>query len=410
MKKEHPVTKALIKWYKKEHRDLPWRTDPTPYHVWLSEIMLQQTRVEAVKGYYARFLDAVPDIAALAEADEEKLLKLWEGLGYYSRVRNMQKAARVIMEAYGGEMPHEAAELKKLPGIGDYTAAAVASIAFGKREAVVDGNVLRVMARLLEDDRDIALAETKRAVQAEIAASYLPEAKRVAHRKTAGDGLPEEDARCGTFNQSLMELGAVICVPNGAPLCDTCPVYAFCEAGRHGTWDSYPVKSAKKARRIEQKTVLLLCDRTRVAIRKRPAKGLLAGLYEYPLVDGHLTEQRLRKLLKEEKVPALRIRRLEDAKHIFTHIEWHMRGYLVETEELSTAPHKPPRGASAPGASKRTRVRSTGVPAIPGEAGGSYELPRTLIFADRTDIDRVYAIPSAFRVYTNVVKQMLPPS
>lgn len=357
MKPGQRITAALLKWYETEHRTLPWREDPSPYHVWLSEIMLQQTRVEAVKAYYVRFLKELPDIRALAEVEEDRLLKLWEGLGYYSRARNLKKAAQHILSEYGGNMPRTADEWKRLPGIGDYTAAAVASIAFKQRAAVVDGNVLRVMARLRADERDIALPQTKKQVQEELYEHYLP----------------KEDARCGTFNQAVMELGAMVCVPNGAPHCAACPVKKHCAAAKAGTQTDYPVKSAKKPRTVEEKTVLLLSDHTRIAIRKRGSKGLLAGLYEYPSVDGHITEDELRRLLKKRGVPALKLRRLPDAKHIFTHREWLMRGYLVETEEMEAS------------------CFSDG-----------------LFFADRTELETVYAVPSAFRVYTEIAKTSIP--
>ena len=357
MKPEQRITTALLEWYETGHRTLPWREDPSPYHVWLSEIMLQQTRVEAVKAYYARFLEALPDVCALAAVPEDRLLKLWEGLGYYSRARNLKKAAQVIVSEYGGEMSSAAKDLKRLPGIGDYTAAAVASIAFGQREAVVDGNVLRVMARLRADGRDIALPQTKQQVQAEIAEVFLP----------------KEDALCGAFNQAVMELGALVCVPNGAPHCDVCPVRKHCTSAKEGTQAAYPVKSAKKPRTIEEKTVLLFSDHTRIAIRKRGTKGLLAGLYEYPSLEGHVTEDALRALLRRKGVPALKLRRLPDAKHIFTHREWHMQGYLIETEEMADS----------------------------GFAEG-------LLLADRAELETVYAIPSAFRVYTEIAKTHIP--
>ena len=357
MKAEQRITNALLAWYQKHHRTLPWRSDPSPYHVWISEIMLQQTRVEAVKAYYERFLEELPDIASLANAPEDRLLKLWEGLGYYSRARNLKKAAQVIVSEFGGIMPDEAKVLKTLPGIGDYTAAAVASIAFGKREAVVDGNVLRVMARLRGDSRDILLSQTKKQVQTELYENFLP----------------KEAALCGTFNQALMELGALVCVPNGAPHCEKCPVKKDCAAAKAGTQADYPVKSEKKRRRVEKRTVLLLSDHSRIAIRKRENKGLLAGLYEYPSLEGHITEAALRTLLRKQGIPALKLRPLPDAKHIFTHREWHMKGFLVETEEMEAESF--------------------------GEG---------LFFADRRELETIYAIPSAFRVYTACAKERLP--
>ena len=357
MTREQRITTALLAWYDRGHRILPWRSDPSPYHVWLSEIMLQQTRVEAVKAYYEQFLKELPDIRALAAAPEDRLLKLWEGLGYYSRVRNLQKAAKVIVSDHAGKMPGEASELKKLPGIGDYTAAAVASIAFGKREAAVDGNVLRVMARLRADKRDIALQKTKQEVQKELAERYLP----------------IQDNRCGAFNQAMMELGAVVCVPNGVPHCEECPLEKYCVARKENAQQTCPVKSAKKPRTAELRTILLLSDHTRIAIKKRPAKGLLAGLYEYPSLDGHVSEDALRRLLKERGIPALKLKRLPDAKHIFTHREWHMRGYLVETEEMEAE-----------------------------------RFAEGLFFADRKELETVYAVPSAFAVYTEIIKEKIP--
>ena len=351
--REEDLTRALLAWYEKDHRALLWREDPSPYHVWLSEIMLQQTRVEAVKPYYERFLKALPDIAALASCEETKLMKLWEGLGYYSRVRNLQKAARIIGEEYGGRMPEEVSALKKLPGIGDYTAGAIASIAFGKRAAAVDGNVLRVMARLRADVRDIAKEETKRALREEIEARYLP----------------KEDAYCGSFNQALMELGARVCVPNSAPLCEDCPLQHFCKAHAAKEEISYPVKSAKKARRIEERTVLLICDRERVALQKRPSKGLLAGLWEYPCLEGRVTRRGAEAFLKAQGVSALRLLALPEAKHIFTHVEWHMTGFLVYADTT-----------------------------------GDY------FMVNRAEIEKVYAIPSAYRVYTEEVRALLPES
>ena len=367
------ITSALIAWYEKAHRALPWREDPSPYHVWLSEIMLQQTRVEAVRGYYLRFLAELPDIAHLAKASEDTLLKLWEGLGYYSRVRNLQKAARILMEEHDGRLPEEVNELRRLPGIGPYTAGAVSSIAFHKRAAAVDGNVLRVMARLLADGRDIAADDTKRAVHALITNEYLP----------------ADDALCGTFNQALMELGAVVCLPNGAPDCVHCPVSAYCAAHRAHREEDYPVKSPKKERRIEQRTVLLLCDRTRIALTKRPPAGLLAGLYEYPSAKGHLTENEVRALLRTTRIKALRILSLPDARHLFTHVEWRMKGYLVYIEEVSDEA----KGVKA--------LVTLGKKILPKENG-------TVFLADRADVTQKYAIPSASRTYTGIVKTLLP--
>lgn len=301
---------ALLDWYRVSARDLPWRHTTDPYRIWISEIMLQQTRVEAVKPYYERFLLAFPTLRDLANAPEEKLFKLWEGLGYYSRARNLQKAARVVMEQYDGRMPADESLLRKLPGIGDYTAGAIASIAFGIRAPAVDGNVLRVLSRLCGSDADISLSETKKRWN-ELLRPVIP-------------------ADAGSFNQSLIELGATVCVPNGEPQCERCPLAPWCIAKQKELTDRLPVRAAKKARRIELLTVLLIRDGDRTALHKRPAKGLLAGLYELPNLPGHLSSEELPNRIREMGFDPLRVTPLESAKHIFTHIEWHMIGYAVQ--------------------------------------------------------------------------------
>ncbi len=310
------IGQPLLAWYDKGRRILPWREEPTPYHVWVSEIMLQQTRVEAVKPYYDRFVTHLSDIEALAQAQEEELLKLWEGLGYYNRVRNLNKAAKVIMEEYGGIMPSTYEELQKLPGIGSYTAGAIASIAYGKVATAVDGNVLRVLSRLRMDDRDIMQQSVKKQVEEELLLS-----------------MPTD--RPGDFNQALMELGAMVCIPNGAPKCECCPWEKLCLAHAHGREQDFPVKSAKKARSIEKKTILILRDENKAALRKRPAKGLLAGMYEFPWIEGHLSEKEVLDYLKKIGLSVLHIKPLTDSKHIFTHKEWHMKGYAVRVDELA---------------------------------------------------------------------------
>ena len=310
------AAEPLLSWYDKNKRTLPWREDPTPYHVWVSEIMLQQTRVEAVRGYYDRFMKALPDIAHLAQAKDEELLKLWEGLGYYNRVRNMKKAARMIMEEYGGVMPEEYEDLLRLPGIGSYTAGAVSSIACGRRAPAVDGNVLRVLSRLKGDGRDIA-------------------------RQSVRDDVTEElwrdmdTERPGDFNQALMELGATVCIPVGAPHCGECPWEALCAAHREKRELDFPFKTPKKPRTIEEKTVLVILDENRAALQKRPEGGLLGGMYEFPCLSGHLSRRQVLAYLKEEGLSVLKIERLADSKHIFTHKEWHMIGYAVRVDELA---------------------------------------------------------------------------
>lgn len=311
------IVKPLSDWYKDAHRALPWRDEPTPYHVWLSEIMLQQTRIEAVIPYYHRFLSALPDVAALADADEELLLKLWEGLGYYSRVRNLKKAAVTVVTEYGGELPRTAEELRRLPGIGDYTAGAIASISFGEPTPAVDGNVLRVIARVTGDRRNVLSPDMKKDVTNALRAVY-----------------PSGDSSA-TLTEALMELGERVCIPNGTPACHACPIRTLCTACKEGTTDVIPLREKNKARRKESVTVLLLhCESTdRYAIRKRPPTGLLASLWELPNVGAHITEEEARDAAVSLSLMPKSVTPLADAKHLFTHVEWDMRGYLLETEK-----------------------------------------------------------------------------
>ena len=306
------IVSPLLFWYGRAARVLPWRDHPEPYRVWVSEIRLQQTRVEAVKPYFERFLAALPTVSDLARAPEEQLLKLWEGLGYYSRARNLQKAARIMAERYGGEVPASYEELLALPGIGEYTAGAISSIAFGIPVPAVDGNVLRVVSRLSADDSDIGNPALKKDVAARL--------RRI---------LPE--GRAGDFNQAMMELGATVCLPNGAPLCGECPLSSLCLARSEGLTDRLPVKAAKKARVSEDLTVFLIACGGRAALRRRPEKGLLAGLWELPNVPGKLGEKQAKELLEKWGVPAREMKPLPGAKHIFTHREWHMTAWAVRT-------------------------------------------------------------------------------
>lgn len=315
MKSLSDIVKPLLLWYGANARVLPWRDEPTPYRVWISEIMLQQTRVEAVKAYFERFTGELPSLAALAEAEEPQLLKLWEGLGYYSRVRNLHKAAQIVMKDYGGRLPEEPEELIQLPGIGAYTAGAIASIAYGKPAPAVDGNVLRVIARVTASHDNVSENAVKRRIEQDLKQVY-----------PAG--------RAGDFTQALMELGALVCLPNGAPNCEECPLRALCAARAQGITDELPVKQAKKERKIERRTVFLLLCGEKAAIHKRPEKGLLAGLWEFPSADGALSPQQAKEWLKTQGIAPLKIERLPGAKHIFTHIEWHMTGYLVTVPKL----------------------------------------------------------------------------
>jgi A/G-specific adenine glycosylase len=336
------IVPLLLKWFAQNARNLPWRHQQTPYRVWVSEIMLQQTRVEAVKGYFNRFMQEVPDIRVLAALPEERLLKLWEGLGYYSRAKNLQKAARIAVEKYQGELPNSYAELLKLPGIGSYTAGAVASIAFHIPVPAVDGNVLRVWMRLTADSADISDAAVKKQVEQ----ALLPL-------------MPEKES--GNFNQALMELGAVVCVPNAVPKCEKCPVSAICMAHQAGRELQFPVKKPKPPRRIEERTLLLMEQSGRIAIRRRPPKGLLASLWELPGFEGTLSQEQAVAAVRSFGLEPVRLTPLPPAKHIFTHIEWHMTGWRVQLE-----------------------------PAV-----GSPEL----VWADSQTLHEKYPLPSAFRSY-----------
>jgi len=335
----------LLLWFGEHARTLPWRSDPTPYHVWVSEIMLQQTRVAAVLGYYARFMDEVPTVAHLAALDEERLMKLWQGLGYYNRARNLQKAARKIMDEFGGEFPSRYEDIRSLAGVGDYTAGAIASIAFGLPVPAVDGNVLRVVSRINGNESDISLASTKERVRSELA-----------------DIIPVGEA--SRFNQGLMELGATVCLPNGTPLCDQCPARGFCRARLEGRTDALPVKAPKKERRVEQRTVFLIFHDNRIALRRRSGKGLLAGLWEYPneLAPAH-------DALERWGLSVQSVDRGGTGKHVFSHVEWHMTAVVVQTEDE--------------------------------------QLPEGWVWAARSALERQYAVPNAFRAFEPAVKEQL---
>lgn len=344
------IVQPLISWYRQNKRILPWRDQKNAYYTWVSEIMLQQTRVEAVKPYFLRFIGELPDVKALAECPEEKLMKLWEGLGYYNRVRNMQSAAQVVVAEYGGVLPASYDELLALKGIGSYTAGAIASIAYDIPVPAVDGNVLRVFSRITEDRQDIM----KQSVRSQVEEKLL--------------GIMPKDAP-GDFNQALMELGAVVCVPNGPARCMECPVAALCKAYHHGTVDELPVKAPKKKRTIENKTVLVIQDGECTAIRKRPQEGLLAGLYELPNVEGHLSMDEALQKVKEMNLEPLHIEVLPEAKHIFSHIEWRMIGYRIHVSSLEERKEEP------------------------------------FIFIEKKQSEKQYAIPSAFRAYIKYMKE-----
>ncbi len=300
------LPERLLPWYQAHRRDLPWRSNRDPYHVWVSEIMLQQTRVEAVKGYYARFLTRLPTIAALAAVPEPELLKLWEGLGYYTRARNLKKAAGVIMTEHHGQFPRDYAAIRSLPGIGDYTAGAISSICFDEKTPAVDGNVLRVVSRICDDHRCTDDPKVKRSITASLAEIY-----------------PEE---AGEFTQSLMELGATVCLPNGAPLCRECPMGGDCLARQRGTVDQLPVRKPKKPRRQEDMTVFLLSCGDKIALERRPDTGLLAGLYQFPHLPGHLSPEEIIEAAEGWGLQPEFLEKLVSRTHIFTHIQWNMQG------------------------------------------------------------------------------------
>ena len=305
----------LAPWYRRNKRELPWRQDREPYHVWLSEIMLQQTRVEAVKGYYARFLEALPTVEALACCPDEQLYKLWEGLGYYSRVRNLKKAAQAIQTEHGGVFPGEYSQVRSLPGVGDYTAGAICSICFGLPTPAVDGNVMRLLSRLLADSAPIDDPKQKKRIHDLLASAY-----------------PEN---AGEFTQALMELGATLCGPNRKPDCESCPCKSVCRAYAQGIQENLPVKLPKRSRREEEKTVFIAVCNGKYALQKRPAKGLLAGLWQFPNVPGKLEAPQAMLAADELGFMPQNILRQLDKEHIFTHIRWVMRGIYLEAKAQS---------------------------------------------------------------------------
>ena len=349
---------ALLVWRKSapDARDLPWRDEPTPYHVWISEIMLQQTRAAVVRAYYLRFLDALPNIRALAAVGDDALMKLWQGLGYYSRARNLKRAAQIIVAQHNERLPEDFDTLLTLPGIGRYTASAIASFAYGQPRPAVDGNFLRVAARVTANPIDIAKDTTKRALEAALAPSY-PSGR---------------DA--GLLNEAFMDLGATVCLPNGTPLCHLCPAAQLCLAHEYGTEQDYPVKTSPKARRKERHTVLLLSCGDRIAIRKRPARGLLADLWEYPNLEGKRTKRTVRTHLEAEGFHVLSIAPLPPARHIFSHIEWDLTGWAVTVADRN----EPPLMA----AEDRT------------------DAPRPLLWVRREELADTYSIPAAFGYFT----------
>jgi A/G-specific adenine glycosylase len=344
------IVDDLLIWFEKNKRDLPWRNTPTPYYVWVSEIMLQQTKVKTVIAYFERFIYALPDISALAQAPEEQLLKLWEGLGYYTRVRNLQKAAIIVVEKYQGKLPSDYAQLLKLPGIGSYTAGAIASIAYEIKEPAVDGNVMRVTKRVAGSFDEIGKLSVKKEIEEDLR-NIMPKDKP------------------GEFNQALMELGALVCLPNGRPLCNQCPIQRYCEAFKKNIVMELPVKAPKKTRNIQEKTILLLEYQNKYALHKRPGKGLLANLWELPNLEGKMNITKVENLMMESGIKDYEMKLLGEAKHIFTHIEWHMLGYKIQI--------------------MKNQEKEINQVAFLEE----------IIWVDRMELEKYYALPTAFSAY-----------
>lgn len=303
------ISHLLLEWYCDNARSYPWREEPTPYHVWISEIMLQQTRIEAALPFYQRFISALPDVSALASVSQEELLKLWEGLGYYSRARNLQKAAQLVVERYEGKLPADYDALLSLPGIGAYTAGAIASIAFNIPVPAVDGNVMRVLSRLTADSTDVLSTEGKK------------------HFTSIAEQLVSTDEP-GAFNQALMELGETVCLPNTLPKCDECPLRLHCVAYANSNPQEYPTRIKKVSRRVENRQVAVVVadsNPPRVLLHKRGNSGLLAGLWELPNTQEDFAVSCLPQKVREQ---CTLVKTLPKGKHLFSHIEWRMEGHL----------------------------------------------------------------------------------
>ena len=347
---DFPIATPLLAWFDTHKRVLPFRTLSTPYRVWVSEIMLQQTRVSAALPYFERFMAALPTIERLAACEAEPLQKLWEGLGYYSRVRNLQKAARIVMDTYGGALPADFAALQTLPGIGAYTAGAIASICFNLPVVAVDGNVLRVFARLYNHAGNVLHPDVKKELSALVQNAQPP-------------------TRPGAYNEALMELGALVCVPNGAPLCDACPLFSLCAARKAGQEATLPYKTPLKARKQLYYTLALVLQQNTVLLEQRPKSGLLAGLWQPLLFEGKLSASELSFALEKFGFPCTVRAALPAAKHSFTHLEWHMTGFVCDAAPVA--------------------------------------LPDGFVFATLTEIENVYTLPNAFKVYKKELEKLL---
>ena len=359
---------SLIAWFAENARVFPWRKGRTPYMVLVSETMLQQTRIEAVLKYYDRFMRAFPTLGDLARAPEEKVLKLWEGLGYYSRARNLKKTAEICLREHGGELPERFDDLRKLPGIGDYSAGAIASLCFDEAVPAVDGNVLRVLARLFGDARDVRLPQVKKEAERTIAALFRnPSGERPKSPAAPAPSAKESSISPARFNEAVMELGETLCAPKGKPQCGLCPLKDVCAAHAAGTEEQLPFRSAGRERVKEEKTVWVLTCGGKTALEKRTEPGLLHGMYGFPMTDGKTesTEEAEEKLLARGIVP-LRVEALGAARHVFTHKEWLMQGYLAET--------------AAP---------------LPG-----------LNYVTAEELEKTYALPAAFRAYKEQIREI----
>lgn len=386
MKEEIKTFQAeLLKWYHKNKRCMPWREEPTPYHVWISEIMLQQTRVEAVRAYYLRFIEKLPDIKSLSEVTEDELHKLWEGLGYYNRAKNLKKTAGILMEGYDGELPSSYEELLKLPGIGPYTAGAIASIAFHKAVPALDGNVMRVISRVTGDCRDIMKLSTRKAME-DIVQTMIP------------------TDEVHYFNQALMELGALICIPNGSPKCKDCPVRSLCFAYKTKKQAELPVKKAKKDRKVEKRSVLVFVnEKEEILIQKRSSKGLLSGLWEFVSLEGEFSIERLGCLLEQRQIYFEKIIKIESSKHVFSHIEWHMEAYMIKVDSEKSGFF----GAEKPDQFyQREDLRKGSLILKEEEEGYGFSsfFRKERLWCDFITLKEKYSIPAAFKAYLNSIE------
>jgi len=383
----------LLRWYGREKRDLPWRRSRNPYHIWVSEIMLQQTRVDTVIPYFERFMALFPTVSDLAEAPEADVLKAWEGLGYYSRARNLQAAARQVVEQHGGEVPREKEAVAALRGVGPYTAGAILSIAFDQPEPAVDGNVMRVLSRFYNLDDDIAKPSTRVGME-RLAASLIPE------------------GQAASFNQALMELGALVCTPR-SPGCLGCPVAERCAGRLAGREQELPVKSkAKPPKPVHRLAVLIEntafggdgsgADR-RVLVRQRPEEGLLARMWELPHVeapnasvwaDRKAASDWLTGALATEGLPVRPIRPVAEAEHVFTHLHWYVKVWSADIDETVHGI----REVAAPYLQMGSQMGADSLPADPAGTGlaSAAELAGTYRWIDRQEFEQL-AWPNVFR-------------